>query len=815
MRSPFYAPAFLAAALLFSCAQNSSAQAAPKLTAISPEWIQRGTTLEITLTGENLGGVTQFIFNGDPGLTASNVPPPAPAPPPKVIVESTGGGISRAEPTAPSRSDKKLVLRVTATADASLVARELRVLSPGGVSNPLNLNVGQWPEVAKRDGNATLAEAQPVELPAVISGALNVAGQTNLYRFKASKGEEFVFEVDAARRGSPLDSTLIILDPAGKELARNEDALGLDSLLLFTAPADGDFIVGLRDFRYRGGGDYSYRLTAGPVPYVERVFPFGGTRGKSVEVAVTGRNLEGTSKMTLAIDPRARRTQEIRVKTSRGYSNLVPFDVSDLSDIAEAEPNDAFTNAQSIAIPTVINGRIGLAGDFDRFKFKSDKDQKLVCEVAAGRFGSKLDALLILSDTNFATLRQNDDAVGSDARLEFDAKKDAEYYLGLRDLTGRGGENFSYRLSIRPPAAGAGAGFVARFLPDTLRIHRNGTARLRCEVTRSGGFDGPVRFACPDLPSGVFAEPLILSSSPQSGLLIVTANREAALGSTPLRLTASATIGGKTVTVPAEPLLGDKVVRQGYLTVLEETPFSIGLVTLDISLEQNQAGTFEVAAQRRDGWNGEIKLFCEGFSGARDPLSKSFNGGEGVIKAGEAVGKISLTPKLESEVGARTILVRGEGVSEGQTFVTYSAPMPVNVSQYPLILSSTLTRLAVAVLPPGSSSAAGEAETKIKVERRAGFAGDVELAIEGLPPGIKSDLGKIPANASEATLKLNSTEKAELGTNYSFTVVGTALFNERNYKTRTGKISLSVNVPDQIEIATNTPPVTTTAPATK
>src|SRR5262245_2751259 len=342
---------------LLATALTAVAQPAPKLTAISPEWIQRGTTIDVTLTGENLGGVTQIIFNGDGGLTATNQPPAAPPPAnPSVVVESTGGGISVAAPAPPKRDEKNLVLKVTATADASLSPRELRVVAPGGVSNPLNLNVGQWPEIAKRDPNTSLAEAQAIELPAVISGVLNAAAQTNYYKFKAKKGDKLVFEVDAARRGSQLDSSLFVLDAKGKELSRNEDAIGLDSLLFFTAPADGDFIMALRDFRFRGGGEYSYRLTAGPIPYVESLFPFGGARGKPVEVAITGHNLDGTTKITLDIAPKAPRSQEIRVKTPRGYSNLIPFNVSDLNEITEAEPNNKLTNAQSVAVPLVING---------------------------------------------------------------------------------------------------------------------------------------------------------------------------------------------------------------------------------------------------------------------------------------------------------------------------------------------------------------------------------------------------------------------------------------------------------------------------
>ena len=791
-----------AAALVSFAAPALFAQTVPKITAISPEWIQRGTTREIVVTGENLGGVTEILFNGDTGLTASNATTPAVPVKSSVQIESTGGGIARVE-AAPKRDEKKLLLRVTAGPEASLSARELRVLAPGGVSNPVNLNVGQWPEINRRDGNTSLADAQPIELPAVLSGAISAAAQTNVYRFKASKGQELVFEVDAARRGSPLDSSLMVLDLEGKELARNEDALGLDSLLFFTAPADGEFLVALRDFRYRGGGEYSYRLTAGSVPYLESYFPFGAQRGKSVDVGLQGYNLDGTTKMSLSIEAKAPRRQEIRVRTPRGYSNLVPFDVSDLPEVDESEPNNTLTNAQTLTLPTVVNGRVGAAKDVDQFRFKSAADQKLVCEVAAARFGSKLDALLVLSDAKGAVLQRNDDAAGTDARIEFDAKKETEYVVALRDLTDRGGERFGYRLSIRPPSGGVGAGFVARFLPDTPRVHREGITRVRCEVTRNGGFDGPVRFTCEGLPAGVYAESVALPNAPHSGLMLLSATKDAPLGSFPLRVMASGQLGGKWVTLPCEPLSGDRPARQGYLTVLETVPFALELTTLDANLEQNQAGNVDVLVYRRDGFSGDIKLVAEGFNAGREGLNKSFNGGDTVIKGADSTGRLTLTPRMDSEIGTRTIVVRGESTVDGRQVVTYTRPLPISVTQYPLVLSSTLPRLALTVLPPGTDSAAGEAETKIRVERRAGFAGDVDLTLEGLPDGLKSDVPKIPAGIGEVTVKLTVTEKAALGTNFNFTVVGTALVNDRRYKTRTSPIALSVTAPEAIEVATN------------
>src|SRR5262245_30801071 len=93
-------------------------QPAPKLTSISPECIQRGTTLDVTFVGENLAAVTNFLFAGDAGLSATNIPRPE-APKATVTIESGGGGITRVE-SRPALDEKRLVVRVTASADASL-----------------------------------------------------------------------------------------------------------------------------------------------------------------------------------------------------------------------------------------------------------------------------------------------------------------------------------------------------------------------------------------------------------------------------------------------------------------------------------------------------------------------------------------------------------------------------------------------------------------------------------------------------------------------------------------------------------------------
>src|SRR5439155_705531 len=153
--------------------------------------------------------------------------------------------------------------------------------------------------------------------------------------------------------------------------------------------------------------------------------------------------------------------------------------------------------------------------------------------------------------------------------------------------------------------------------------------------------------------------------------MLVSALKDAALGSFPIKLMASGTVGGKTITRRGEPLSGDKPAREAFLTVLDSPPFTVELISLSAIIEQEQKAKVDVLAQRRDGFAGEIKLSVEGFSSGKDPLTKSFELKEPTLKANETLGSISLKSKVDSEVGTRTIIVKGEAVVDGQPSIQY------------------------------------------------------------------------------------------------------------------------------------------------
>lgn len=768
---------------LFLAVLPAAAQPIPKLNSLSAEWLKRGATTEVVLEGEGLNAVTDLIFSGELGLSASRAPMPEAV----VTIEASKGGIAPA-----GDDDKKFTARIAVAPEAALGAREVRARTASGLSNPLTVNVSDITEVLEQEPNNSTNEAQVVELPAGISGVIHEPAQLDWFRFKASKGQRLIFDVQANRRGAPLDPSLGLLDASGKELARGEDDHGLDSFLDFTVPEDGEYFLQVRDFRYQGGSDYKYHLVAGELPYLDGLFPFGAQRGQTVELTLRGRNLEGADKLRLKIAPDAPLgAQDIRAHAPKGYSNTRPFDIGETAEFTETEPNNETNKANQITLPVAINGHIGEAKDVDTFKFKVEAGQTFIFEVLANRFGSPLDALLTLSKPDGSVLQRNDDAAGVDARFERNFGEAGEYFLSLRDLTERGGEDFGYRLTVRRPQAN----FSVSFLNDTPRLRRGAYASFRVEVARQPGFGGAVEVTCEGLPQEITPLPLVISPELSGGELFLTASADAQLGFFPFQVKATGVIAGRKATRTAEPKSGDKTVKEAFLTVLDAAPFSIEPLTLTASLEQSQSTSVEALLTRRGGFTADVQLSLEGFSTGRDPITRSVETQPVTLKGTDTRATLHLKARLDSELGTRPIWIKAEG--QGVTIL--SRPLTLTIVEFPFSLSTSLPRLGVTVPPPGVKSEAAEAEMTVKTARRGWFTDDITLALEGLPEGLTATSTNLPRGVAEALFKLTATEKAKPGTN-TVTFIGTTTVNGRTFQNRAA-FTLTVNPAAELEQA--------------
>jgi hypothetical protein len=770
---------------------HAAIQPVPRLDSTSLTFLQRGTTNTVTLSGDGLAAVTDHLASHK-ALRIADVPSSTPA----VVLEGSLGGIT-VRPTDPA---KTLALQVIIAPDAPLGAHELRVAGPGGVSNPLTVQVTDLHEILEPAGTSDPASPARITPPVAISGRIGGSAEVDSYRVALKAGQEILFDVQANRTGSPLDATLIVLDSKGTELARSEDAHGLDPFLVFKAPADGEYVARLNDLRHLGGDRYTYHFVVGTRPYLESLFPFGGRRGSTVEVQLLGQQLEGANRLTLALAPDAPLgRQEIRARTAAGYSNPIGFEVGDLPEQSEAEPNNTTDKANALSAPIALNGRIGMPGDLDTFRFKSPADQRWTIDVLARRFGSPLDVLLTLQDAQGKVLQRNDDANGPDARIEFDARKDVEYLISLRDLTDRGGERFGYRMVLQKPDTTPD--FSVKTGVGRVRVHRDGWLAVRCEVARRNGFDGIVRVSGQNLPPGVSVVPCTIGAGIDFGWLLIGATTDASATSLPLRLQATAEIGGKPVARPVQ------LSEAGWLTVLPPAPFSVDLGQASAAVEQNTSVVLDVAVARAPGFTNEVKVLADGPGGVNIPVL--------TLPPGQSRGQLQLNAAFNAGTGTRPVAIRAEASVDGQNLVQ-SAPRfaDLTVQGIPLYATAMLpgspffrtdaVKLSAVALPTNSASAANRTEFVVKVERR-GFDGEVSLALEGVPVGVIATVQPVAAKAKETTVQLLVTEKAEAGKEHKIAVTAAYMHNDRTWRQKTTPVSLTIAAPPVETASTNAP----------
>ena len=131
-------------------------------------------------------------------------------------------------------------------------------LDVGGMRTaPVPFVVSDLPMFTEQEPNDTPQQANRVTIPCGINGRIGGPRDADHFVFKAAKGKAIRLEVKARRFGtllqSSLDSMLEVLNDKGVVLASNDDAFGKDAALVFTPPADGDYVLRIRDLNSKGG----------------------------------------------------------------------------------------------------------------------------------------------------------------------------------------------------------------------------------------------------------------------------------------------------------------------------------------------------------------------------------------------------------------------------------------------------------------------------------------------------------------------------------------------------------------------------------
>ena len=460
-----------------------------------------------------------------------------------------------------------VVLHVVVAADAEPGKRDLRLGTPAGWSNPFVFCVGQLPEFheAESSGAGSLTN---ITLPAIVNGQI-MPGEMDRFRFKARKGQRMVVAV-SARELIPyiadavpgwFQAIVTLYDAKGDVLGYADDfRFNPDPVLYYKIPADGEYVLEIKDSLYRGREDFVYRITMGEIPFVTSIFPLGCAVGTQTTVDVRGWNFPRSS---LAPDTKSPGVKLLSVRNEDVVSNLAPFAVDTLPECMEQEPNNTRETARRVTLPVIINGRIDFSGDWDVFRFEGRAGDKIVAEVVARRLNSPLDSVLRLTDAAGKQLAFNDDhedkGAGlmthhADSLIEFKLPADGAYYLHLGDAQRKGGPEYGYRLRISAPRPD----FALRVVPSNINMRGGEVVPVTIFALRRDGFNGDIALELKEAPAGFALSGGWVPGNAEQVRLTLTAPSGAVKQPVNFGFEGRATIDGREVSrraMPAEDMM--------------------------------------------------------------------------------------------------------------------------------------------------------------------------------------------------------------------------------------------------------------------
>src|SRR5205085_2634202 len=146
------------------------------------------------------------------------------------------------------------------------------------------------PVVEEKEPNSDFAQPQKIDLNVTVAGT-NENEDVDYFAVALKKGERLTAEVEGMRLGETMfDPYVAILDANRSELAGCDDSALLlqDPVACVIAPADGTYVIQLRDSAYGGNASSHYRLHIGTFPRPRAVFPAGGEAGKDLTAQLRG-----------------------------------------------------------------------------------------------------------------------------------------------------------------------------------------------------------------------------------------------------------------------------------------------------------------------------------------------------------------------------------------------------------------------------------------------------------------------------------------------------------------------------------------------
>jgi hypothetical protein len=161
---------------------------------------------------------------------------------------------------------------------------------------------------------------------------------------------------------------------------------------------------------------------------------------------VTAKPIAGAAnKFAVSIAPDAPvGVYDARVLSRLGVSSVRAFSVNKLPEVVRTKANNSVETAMALPVGTICNATMTKRA-VDFYSFQGVKGQAIAIDCAAVGIDSRLTPVLILADGKGADIKVN----RTGGIIDFTPPADGAYIIKVSDLTYQGGERHFYRLALQ------------------------------------------------------------------------------------------------------------------------------------------------------------------------------------------------------------------------------------------------------------------------------------------------------------------------------------------------------------------------------
>ncbi len=434
--------------------------------------------------------------------------------------------------------------------------------------------------------------------------------------------------------------------------------------------------------------------------------------------------------------------RDLRVVTAQGVSTVAQLVVVEDPVIVEQTKNDSLAEAQAITLPATVCGCIEKAEDLDFFKFTIEAPTSLVFHVRSQRLQDRIhdlqahsDPILTIRNAQGSTIAAADNVFHGDPFLCHRFEQPGEYFLEIRDVRYTGNQYWEYAVEIhsRPfvrsvfPLA-ITAGKETKVSPIGSQLSASGAA---LEVTLPAGH-------VENVPHGINRVRLPIAERPSNPVAtyitalptIIESNEDNNLAATVLGDPKSE-ISTLKSQIPIPCVINGRI----------EAPGDVDCFVFEAKKDDKLS--FEVKARRLQS---ELDSTIRILNATGATIAENDD-----LKLGKRGSQDSWIESLTIPADGKYVLeIRDMHLRGGENFV-YAIEITQARPYFNLYADTDKTNLS-----PGVNGVMW-----VKVERKNGFIGAVQLHVDGLPAGITAECGRIlPDKSVDGCIIFKATPEA-------------------------------------------------------